>query len=154
MGEATEATAVDVVIVGAGAGPTGLTAAHLCRRLGLSAVVLEKRTGPQRSPAAHAVNARTFEIWRQAGLDMKPILDAALAPQEAGMVRWVTKLGGELIASLPYERQGDEMLAITPDAAAQPQPAPARAAAARTRARRSLPTQLRRRSRQRRRGRH
>ncbi len=109
MGEATE---VDVVIVGAG--PTGLTAAHICRRVGLSAVVLEKRKGPQRSPAAHAVNARTFEIWRQAGIDMKPILGAALAPEEAGMVRWVTKLGGELIGSLPYERQGDEMLAITP----------------------------------------
>jgi 2,4-dichlorophenol 6-monooxygenase len=115
MSEATNLPAdidVDVVIVGAG--PTGLTAAHLCRRLGLSAVVLEKRTGPQRSPAAHAVNARSFEIWRQAGVDMQPILDATLAPEEAGMVRWVTKLGGELIGSLPYERQGDEMLAITP----------------------------------------
>ena len=116
MGEATEVTNldVDVDVVIVGAGPTGLTAAHLCRSLGLSAVVLEKRTGPQRSPAAHAVNARTFEIWRQAGIDMKPILGAALDPEEAGMVRWVTKLGGELIASLPYERQGDEMLAITP----------------------------------------
>ncbi len=104
--------AVDVVIVGAG--PTGLTAALLCRRLGLSAVVLEQRNGPQRAPAAHAINARTFEIWRQAGVDMGPILDAALSPDEADMVRWVTKLGGELIGSLPYERQGDEMLAVTP----------------------------------------
>ena len=103
---------VDVVIVGAG--PTGLTAARLCKRLGLSAIVLEQREGPQRSPAAHAVNARSFEIWRQAGVDMGPVLDAALPPDEAGMVRWVTKLGGELIASLPYERQGDEMLAVTP----------------------------------------
>ncbi len=103
---------VDVVIVGAG--PTGLTAAHLCRRLGLSAIVLEQREGPQRAPAAHAVNARTFEIWRQAGVDMAPILDTALSPDEAGMVRWVTKLGGELIGSLPYERQGDEMFEVTP----------------------------------------
>ena len=30
------------------------------------------------------------------------------------MVRWVVKLGGEVVGSLPYERQGDEMLAITP----------------------------------------
>ena len=103
---------VDVVIVGAG--PTGLTAAHLCRQLGLSAVVLEQREGPQRSPAAHAVNARSFEIWRQAGVDMGSVLAAVLPPEEAGMVRWVTKLGGELIGSLPYERQGDEMLAVTP----------------------------------------
>jgi 2,4-dichlorophenol 6-monooxygenase len=102
----------DVVIVGAG--PTGLTAAHLCRRLGLSAVVIERRQGPQRSPAAHAVNARTFEIWRQAGVRMEPLLDAALAPSEAGTVYWVTELGGEVIGSLPYERQGDEMYDITP----------------------------------------
>ena len=102
----------DVVIVGAG--PTGLTAAHLCARIGLSAIVLERRDGPQRSPAAHAVNARTFEIWRQAGVTMQPLLDAALPPGEAGQVHWVTKLGGEVIGSLPYERQGDEMLAVTP----------------------------------------
>ncbi len=104
--------AVDVVIVGAG--PTGLTAANLCHQLGLSALVLEQRDGPQRSPAAHAVNARTFEIWRQAGLAMGPVLEAALSPDEAGLVHWVTKFGGEVVGTLPYERQGDEMLAITP----------------------------------------
>ena len=103
---------VDVVIVGAG--PTGLTAAHLCHRVGLSSIVLEQRPGPQRLPAAHAINARTFEIWRQAGVAMGPILDAALSPDEAGLVRWVTKFGGEVIGTLPYERQGDEMLAVTP----------------------------------------
>ena len=103
---------VDVVIVGAG--PTGLTAAHLCRRLGLSAIVLEQRPGPQRLPAAHAINARTFEIWRQAGVAMGPILAAALSPDEAGLVHWVTKFGGDVIGTLPYERQGDEMLAVTP----------------------------------------
>lgn len=113
MGSADGTTdRVDVVIVGAG--PTGLTAAHLCRQLGLSAIVLERRDGPQRSPAAHAINARTFEIWRQAGVEMPPLLDAALQPEEAGAVHWVTKLGGDVIGSLPYERQGDEMLAVTP----------------------------------------
>jgi 2-polyprenyl-6-methoxyphenol hydroxylase-like FAD-dependent oxidoreductase len=97
-----------------GAGPTGLTAAHLATRLGLSAVVLERRDGPQRSPAAHVVNARTFEIWRQAGVDMGPVSDQCLPPEEAGEVHWVTKLGGEVVGSLPFERQGDEMLAVTP----------------------------------------
>ena len=109
---AATAETVDVLVVGAG--PTGLTAAHLCRQVGLSAIVVERREGPQRSPAAHAVNARTFEIWRQAGVDMGPVLDACLPPAEAGTVNWVTLLGGEPIGTLPYERQGDEMLAVTP----------------------------------------
>lgn len=105
-------TRVDVVIVGAG--PTGLTAAHLCDKVGLSYVVLERRDGPQRSPAAHVVNARTFEIWRQAGVDMGPIANACASPDVAGQVHWVTKLGGEAIGTLPFERQGDEMLQVTP----------------------------------------
>ena len=108
----TSSEAVDILIVGAG--PTGLTAAHLCKQLGLSCIVLEQREGPQRSPAAHAVNARTYEIWRQAGVDMDSILSATVSPDDAGKVFWVTRLGGEVIASLPYERQGDEMRAITP----------------------------------------
>ncbi len=103
---------VDVLIVGAG--PVGLTAALLLARLGCSALVVERRDGPQRAPAAHAVNARTFEIWRQIGLDVDEIRAHAQDPTDAGAVHWVTKLGGEVIASLPYERQGDEQLAVTP----------------------------------------
>lgn len=103
---------VDVVIVGAG--PTGLTAAHLCRRLGLSAVVLERRDGPQRAPAAHVINGRTFEIWRQIGVDVDSLLADALPPTEAGLAHWAVSLGGDVIGSLPFERQGVEMLDITP----------------------------------------
>ncbi len=104
--------AVDVVIVGAG--PTGLTAARLCRRLGRSAIVLEARDGPRREPAAHVVNARTFEIWRQVGVPMDEVMAHALPPDEAGLVHFVTALGGDVVGSLPFERQGDEMLGVTP----------------------------------------
>ncbi len=103
---------VDVLVVGAG--PVGLTAALLLERLGLSVAVVERRDGPSRAPAAHAVNARTFEIWRQIGLDVDALRAEAQDPADAGMVHWVRKLGGEVIASLPYERQGDEQLAVTP----------------------------------------
>jgi 2,4-dichlorophenol 6-monooxygenase len=103
---------VDVLIVGAG--PVGLTAALLLERLDCSVAIVERRDGPVRAPAAHAVNARTFEIWRQIGLDVDRIRSHAQDPADAGAVHWVTKLGGEVIASLPYERQGDEQLAVTP----------------------------------------
>ena len=103
---------VDVMIVGAG--PVGLTAALLLERLGCSVLVVDRRDGPQRAPAAHAINARTFEIWRQIGLDVDAIRAHAQDPADAGAVHWVTKLGGEVIASLPYERQGDDQLAVTP----------------------------------------
>jgi 2-polyprenyl-6-methoxyphenol hydroxylase-like FAD-dependent oxidoreductase len=102
----------DVLIVGAG--PVGLTAALLLERLGCSVLIVERRAGPQRAPAAHAVNARTFEIWRQIGLDVDRIRTHAQDPVDAGAVHWVTKLGGDVIASLPYENQGDEQLAVTP----------------------------------------
>ena len=103
---------VPVLIVGAG--PAGLMAALLLERLGVEALVVERRPGPQRAPAAHVVNARTFEICRAAGVDMQAIAKAAKPPSDAGFVDWVTKLGGERLGRLPFERQGDDQLAVTP----------------------------------------
>ncbi|MEM7337224.1 MAG: FAD-dependent monooxygenase [Actinomycetota bacterium] len=103
---------VDVLIVGAG--PIGLLGGILAANHGLNAVVVERRDGPQRAPAAHVVNARTFEICRQAGLDMDHIFDACQDPAEAGHVNFLTSLTGTLIGRLPFERQGEENLAVTP----------------------------------------
>lgn len=102
----------DVLVVGAG--PTGLTTSLLASRLGLSSLLVERRDGPQRAPAAHCVNARSFEIWRQAGVDMDAVFALAKDPCDAGQVYWVPRLGGEILGSLPYERQGDEILELTP----------------------------------------
>lgn len=103
---------VDVLVVGAG--PVGLTAALLLREVGLTVAVVERREGPQRSPAAHVINARTFEVWRQAGADVDRIMALAQDPADAGAVHWVTKLGGSVLGSLTFEQQGDDMLAVTP----------------------------------------
>ena len=101
-----------VLIVGAG--PVGLIAARLLARAGRRCLVVERRDGPQRSPAAHVVNARTLEVFRQAGIDMAAVQALAKDPADAGHVNFVTTLDGGLIGRLPFERQGDECLAHTP----------------------------------------
>jgi 2-polyprenyl-6-methoxyphenol hydroxylase-like FAD-dependent oxidoreductase len=103
---------VPVLIVGAG--PCGLMASLLLERMGIETLVVERRSGPQRAPAAHVVNARTFEICRAAGVDMAAVERAAMSPEDAGFVDWVVRLGGTRLGRLPFERQGDDQLAVTP----------------------------------------
>ena len=91
-----------------------MTAAQLVAQAGLAVMVVERRDGPQRSPAAHVVNARTLEILRQAGFDMGAIGALAKPPADAGHVNFVTRLNGRLIGRLPFEQQGDDMLGVTP----------------------------------------
>jgi 2,4-dichlorophenol 6-monooxygenase len=97
-----------------GAGPVGMTAAILLARQGLASLVVERETGLQRAPAAHVVNARTFEILRAAKLDPAALEAACKDPSDAGQVRWVTTLAGEELGRLPFERQGDDTLSLTP----------------------------------------
>ena len=104
----------DVPVLIVGAGPTGAMAGLLLQRLGVEARIVERRTSPSQAPAAHAINARTFEICRQAGVDMDAIAAASQSPADAGETHWVTRLGGEILGSLPYERQEDAVLDLTP----------------------------------------
>ena len=104
----------DDPIVVVGAGPVGLTASRLIANSGRRCVVVERRAGPQRNPAAHVVNARTLEIFRHAGFDMTGIMGVAQSPDDAGHVNFVSRLTGTLIGRLRFERQGDEILALTP----------------------------------------
>ncbi|MDX2170573.1 MAG: FAD-dependent monooxygenase [Deltaproteobacteria bacterium] len=105
---------IDVPALIVGAGPVGMMLGLLLRRLGVEARIVERRSGPQRAPAAHVVNARTFEICRQAGVDMDAIAAVSQPPTDAGTTYWVTRLGGEMLGSLPFERQEDAVLAATP----------------------------------------
>jgi 2-polyprenyl-6-methoxyphenol hydroxylase-like FAD-dependent oxidoreductase len=103
---------VPVLIVGAG--PVGLMAAILLARHGIEARLIDRRVHANRAPAAHVVNARTFEICRAAGVDAAAIAAAAGDPRDAGQVIWLTKLAGDEIGRLPFERQGEEALRFTP----------------------------------------
>ncbi|MEI8287165.1 MAG: FAD-dependent monooxygenase, partial [Actinomycetes bacterium] len=105
---------IEVPYLIVGAGPVGLTAAQLLSNSGVNCLVVERREGPQRNPAAHVVNARTLEIFRQAKFNMNDIAAIAQNPADAGHVNFVTRLNGTLIGQLPFERQGDEYLAVTP----------------------------------------
>jgi 2-polyprenyl-6-methoxyphenol hydroxylase-like FAD-dependent oxidoreductase len=51
---------IDVPVLIIGAGPVGLSAGLFLNRLGIAHRIIERREGPQRAPAAHVVNARTF----------------------------------------------------------------------------------------------
>ncbi|MFT5697102.1 MAG: 2-polyprenyl-6-methoxyphenol hydroxylase-like FAD-dependent oxidoreductase, partial [Myxococcota bacterium] len=105
---------IEVPVLVVGGGPVGMMTGLLLDRVGLGSLTVERRDGPQRAPAAHVVSARTFEICRQAGLDMAEILAAAKDPKDSGHVNFVTRLAGDLIGRLPFERQGDECYAHTP----------------------------------------
>ncbi|HZR80089.1 MAG TPA: FAD-dependent monooxygenase [Candidatus Binatia bacterium] len=106
--------AIDVPVLIVGGGPVGLMSAILLRRQGVACRVIERRHEPQRAPAAHVVNARTFEICRAAGVDMDAVAAACKPPADAGRVLWVTTLAGEELGRLPFERQGDDVLDVTP----------------------------------------
>jgi 2,4-dichlorophenol 6-monooxygenase len=105
---------IEIPFLVVGAGPVGLTAARLLAEAGHRCMLVERRDGPQRHPAAHVVNARTLEVFRQAGFDMAAIAAIAKDPADAGHVNFVTRLDGDLIGRLPFERQGDECLDHTP----------------------------------------
>jgi 2-polyprenyl-6-methoxyphenol hydroxylase-like FAD-dependent oxidoreductase len=108
------AARLDVPVLVVGAGPVGMAASILLAQQGVASHLVERRASVQRAPAAHVVNARSFEILRAAGVDAGAIAAACQDPADAGRVRWVTTLAGEELGSLPFERQGDDVLALTP----------------------------------------
>lgn len=65
MGVASKHTEVLVV----GAGPAGLMMAAQLLRHGLRPMIIDRRTGPDKSSKALVVQGRTLELFRQLGLD-------------------------------------------------------------------------------------
>jgi 2-polyprenyl-6-methoxyphenol hydroxylase-like FAD-dependent oxidoreductase len=104
----------DVPVLIVGGGPVGMVASILLAQQGIANRVVERRSEPDGAPAAHVVNARTFEILRAAGVPAAAIDAACKDPADAGFVRWVTTLAGDELGCLPFERQSDAELAVTP----------------------------------------
>ncbi len=57
---------IDVLI--AGAGPTGLMMALLCRRLGLSYRIIDKNSGPATESKAIGIQSRSLELFHKLGI--------------------------------------------------------------------------------------
>ena len=102
----------DVLIVGAG--PVGLMTSLLLSNQGVSSLVVERRFERMTAPKAHAVNSRTLEICDAAGLDAETVRAAGAAADEAGWVRFLSKLNGVEFGHLPYERQQDDVKDLSP----------------------------------------
>ncbi len=97
-----------------GAGPVGLMTAILLSRHGLRSTVIERFRTRHGAPKAHALNPRSMEICRSIGLDVEAMKQRATPAEEGGWVRFVTTLAGEEIGVLPYERQDEQVLEMTP----------------------------------------
>jgi 2,4-dichlorophenol 6-monooxygenase len=105
----------EIPVLVVGAGPVGLTASLLLSRHGIEHLVVDRRPGPHRAPQAHVVNPRTLEILRQLGLDTARLRRLGTPREDGGHVSWCVTLAGEELGRLPYERQGDDALAFTPE---------------------------------------
>jgi 2-polyprenyl-6-methoxyphenol hydroxylase-like FAD-dependent oxidoreductase len=101
-----------VLIVGGG--PVGLITGILLARQGIASAIVERRDRPAMAPKAHALNPRSLEICRAAGIDLDAIHARQTPPHEGAMVRFVTRLQGEELGVLPYERQDDAVRELTP----------------------------------------
>ncbi len=106
---------VEIPVLVVGAGPVGVTASILLSRLGIANRVVDRRDGSHRAPQAHVVNPRSLEIFRAMGIDTQVLRAAATPRADGAYVSWVTTLAGTELGRLPYERQGDDVRALTPE---------------------------------------
>lgn len=89
----------DVLVCGAG--PTGLIAANLLRRSGLSVRIIEKRLEAARESRAFAVQARTLELLQSIGLSDEHVANGVMTTAVELHVRgkWRGGLNADLAAA-------------------------------------------------------
>ncbi|KAJ5675380.1 FAD-binding monooxygenase, partial [Penicillium macrosclerotiorum] len=107
-----------------GCGPVGLFAAHLLGRQGIPTLIIDKHADRRGQPKAHALNPRSLEIFRQAGLDVPYLRTISNDPRHVDVVLFVDKFYGWEYRNLTYERQFDDVKDLTPEPLLNiPQPA-------------------------------
>ena len=82
---------------------------------GFKPVILERWQKRLDQPKAHAVNPRSLEIFRQAGIDIKLLRKLGTASDETDMVHFLPRLTLPSYGAIPYERQDDAVREFTPE---------------------------------------
>jgi 2-polyprenyl-6-methoxyphenol hydroxylase-like FAD-dependent oxidoreductase len=93
----------EVLIVGAG--PVGLTLAGLLARQGVASIVVEKRTGELRAPAAHVLRNGPRAVLALLGIDAD--IEASVPDLPMHFITWCTTLGGSELGRIDL-RKGRE----------------------------------------------
>jgi 2,4-dichlorophenol 6-monooxygenase len=102
-----------VLIVGGG--PVGLFTAYQLAKLNIPSTIIEKHAHRLGQPKAHAINPRTMEIFRQAGLDVASLRNQGQPAAQYDTVRFMTVMSGVEFGNLPYERQDEAVKTVTPE---------------------------------------
>ena len=82
-----------------GGGPTGLFASILLSQCRIPHILIERRVDVIDAPAAHVINVRTTEIFRQAGIEMDALYALDHHP-EARLVTWLQLPGDPVLGQL------------------------------------------------------
>ena len=101
---------IEVPVLVVGGGPVGLTASLLLSQHGVKSLLVERHPGTSVLPKARGINARTMELYRQAGVEAS--IRAAGPPSGyANLIVWAESLAGAEI-----ERRVPGRLKITGEA--------------------------------------
>ena len=69
---------------------------------GIHSLVLEKHASRLGQPKAHAINSRSLEIFRQAGIDTSHLRSLGPSAKDADDVHFVLSMAGLEVGRLPY----------------------------------------------------
>ncbi|HEV7731592.1 MAG TPA: FAD-dependent monooxygenase [Candidatus Binatia bacterium] len=84
---------IDVPVLIAGGGPTGLAASICLSRGGVASLLVEQHASTTDHPRATVVNTRTYELFREWGVE-QAVRDGGLPLDRARFVVWATTLAG------------------------------------------------------------
>ena len=91
----------DVLVVGAG--PVGLTAGLLFQRMGINAILVDRRSTMNRHPKARNLKVRGVEIFRTLGIEAA--IREGEFPREARRIMWLESFCGEEIAKISIDNE-------------------------------------------------